>query len=46
MTLRDLGDAQLRQLMEDLWQEAAQGELTASPSRATLGLLEDPCRRS
>ena len=31
MALRELGDAQLRQLMEDLWQEAAQRELTTSP---------------
>ena len=29
--LRDLGDAQLWQLMEDLWQEVAHGELNASP---------------
>ena len=31
MDLGDLGDAQLRQLMEDLQQEVAQRELNASP---------------
>ena len=45
MTLRDLGDAQLRQLMEDLQQEAAQ-RIDCIHHRATHGPLEGSCRRS
>ena len=45
MALRDLGDAQLWQLMEDLWQEAAQ-RIDCIPHRATLGPLEGSCRSS
>ena len=44
MALRDLRDAQLRQLMEDLWQEVAQRDLTTSPIYSLSG-LEVFCRR-
>ena len=37
MDLGDLGDAQLWQLMEDLWQEVAHMELNASPRGPPLG---------
>ena len=42
MALRDPGDAQLRQLMEDLWQEAAHRELTMFPIGPTLGHWKAP----
>ena len=42
MDLRDLGDAQLRQLIEDFWQEGAQGELNASPIGPSLGCWRTP----
>ena len=42
MTLRDFGDAQLRPLMEDLWQDAAHRELTASPIGPPLGHWRTP----
>ena len=38
----DLGDAQLRQLMEDLWQEVAHRELNASPRVPTPGCWRIP----
>ena len=41
---QDLGDAPLRQLMEDLWQEVAQRELKCVPQGPTLEPLEVPCR--
>ena len=44
MDVGDLGDAQLWQLMEDIWQEVAHRELSAFPG-ATLGPCEDSCRR-
>ena len=37
MELRDLGDAKLWQLMEDLWQEVVHRELSASPMGPLLG---------
>ena len=42
MAFRDLGDAQLRQLMEDLWQGAAQRDLTVSPIGPPLGHCRAP----
>ena len=42
MALRDLGVAQIRQLMEDLQQEAAHRELTASPIDPPLGHWRPP----
>ena len=37
MAIRDLGDAQLRHLMEDLWQEATHRELNVSSTCPPLG---------
>ena len=42
MALKDLGDVQLRQLMEDLQKEAAQRELTASPIGPPIGCWRAP----
>ena len=42
MALRDLGDAQLWQLMEDLWQEVAHRELSVSPRSPPLGCWRTP----
>ena len=41
----NLGDAQLRQLMEDLWQEVSQREVNASPQEPILRLLDVSSRR-
>ena len=38
----DLGDALLRQLMEDLWQEVVQRELNLSPRDPSLGHWRTP----
>ena len=42
MDLRDLGDAQLWQLMEDLWQEVVHRELNVSPRGPPLGSWRTP----
>ena len=42
MNLRDLTDAQLRQVMEDIWQEAARRERAAPPMESPLGQWEVP----
>ena len=42
MAFRDLGDVQLRQLMEDLWQEAAQRDLAMYPIGPPLGHWRAP----
>ena len=44
MALRDLDDAQLRQVMEDLWQEAARREGAAPPMGSCLGWWQVPVR--
>ena len=41
----DLGDAQLRQLMEDLCQEVALRELNVPPQGPTIRLMEDPSKK-
>ena len=42
MVLRELGDAQLRQLMKGLWHEVAQRELTTSPIGPPFGHWRAP----